>query len=115
MVRAAVVQTILATLGLGSLIRASEWLYLSLKLAGATDATLAIKAVKPKALQRVIVDTTVQEKAIAHAADSRLLFQAFGHRPWPPGRLSASLRSRFAFGVMHAKNGRHDEEQHNRA
>ena len=30
-------------------------------------------AVKPEALERVTVDTTVQEKAIAHPVDSRLL------------------------------------------
>ena len=32
-----------------------------------------IKAIKPAELERVIVDTTVQEKAIAHPVDSRLL------------------------------------------
>ena len=37
------------------------------------DTAVAIAAVKPKDLQRVIVDTTVQEKAIAHPVDSRLL------------------------------------------
>ena len=37
------------------------------------DTAMAIKAVKPKDLERVIVDTTVQEKAIAHPVDSRLL------------------------------------------
>ena len=37
------------------------------------DTAVAIKAVKPKDLERVIVDTTVQEKAIAHPVDSRLL------------------------------------------
>ena len=37
------------------------------------DTAVAIKAVKPKELERVIVDTTVQEKAIAHPVDSRLL------------------------------------------
>ena len=37
------------------------------------DAAVTIKAVKPKVLERVIVDTTVQEKAIAHPVDSRLL------------------------------------------
>ena len=37
------------------------------------DTALAIKAVKPQELERVIVDTTVQEKAIAHPVDSRLL------------------------------------------
>ena len=37
------------------------------------DTAVAIKAVKPKDLERVIVDTTVQEKAIAHPVNSRLL------------------------------------------
>ena len=37
------------------------------------DTAVAIKAVKPSELERVIVDTTVQEKAIAHPVDSRLL------------------------------------------
>ena len=37
------------------------------------DTAVVIKAVKPQELERVIVDTTVQEKAIAHPVDSRLL------------------------------------------
>ena len=37
------------------------------------DTAVAIKAVRPTELERVIVDTTVQEKAIAHPVDSRLL------------------------------------------
>jgi IS5 family transposase len=37
------------------------------------NTAVAIEAVKPKDLERVIVDTTVQEKAIAHPVDSRLL------------------------------------------
>ena len=37
------------------------------------NTAVAIKAVEPQALERVIVDTTVQEKAIAHPVDSRLL------------------------------------------
>jgi len=37
------------------------------------DAAVAMKALKPEALERVIVDTTVQDKAIAHPVDSRLL------------------------------------------
>jgi IS5 family transposase len=42
-------------------------------LKATVDAAVAMKAVKPQALERVIVDTTVQEKAIAHPVDSRLL------------------------------------------
>lgn len=37
------------------------------------DCALDIKAVRPAELERVIVDSTVQEKAIAHPVDSRLL------------------------------------------
>ncbi|HEY9105643.1 MAG TPA: IS5 family transposase [Roseateles sp.] len=37
------------------------------------EAAVAVKAVKPVELERVTVDTTVQEKAIAHPTDSRLL------------------------------------------
>ena len=37
------------------------------------ETAVEIKAIKPAELQRVIVDTAVQEKAIAHPVDSRLL------------------------------------------
>jgi len=37
------------------------------------DTAVAMKAIKPAEFERVIVDTTVQEKAIAHPVDSRLL------------------------------------------
>ena len=37
------------------------------------ETAVEIKAIKPAELERVIVDTTVQEKAIAHPVDSRLL------------------------------------------
>ena len=37
------------------------------------NTAVDIKAVKPEELERVIVDTTVQEKAIAHPVDSRLM------------------------------------------
>ena len=44
------------------------------KLLKATiDAAVQAKVVKPAEFERVIVDTTVQEKAIAHPVDSRLL------------------------------------------
>lgn len=42
-------------------------------LKASIDTAVAIKAVKPAELERVIVDTTVQEKAIAQAVDGRLL------------------------------------------
>ena len=37
------------------------------------DTAVTIQAVQPQELQRVIVETTVQEKAVAHPVDSRLL------------------------------------------
>ncbi len=42
-------------------------------LARTINTAVAIKAIKPAELQTLIVDSTVQEKAIAHPTDSRLL------------------------------------------
>ncbi len=41
-------------------------------LKATVEAALASATVKPSSLERVTVDTTVQEKAIAHPTDSRL-------------------------------------------
>jgi transposase, IS5 family len=46
---------------------------MELLLKATIDTAVALQAVAPKDLERVIVDTTVQEKAIAHPTDSRLL------------------------------------------
>jgi IS5 family transposase len=45
---------------------------MELLLAATVEAAVASGAVKPSSLERVIVDTTVQPKAIAHPLDSRL-------------------------------------------
>jgi IS5 family transposase len=42
-------------------------------LRATVDTAVVTKAVRPQAFERIIVDTTVQEKAIAHPVDSRLL------------------------------------------
>ena len=42
-------------------------------LRATVDTAVATKAVRPQEFERIIVDTTVQEKAIAHPVDSRLL------------------------------------------
>jgi IS5 family transposase len=46
---------------------------LELLLKATIECAVEIKAVKPAEFERVIVDSTVQEKAIAHPVDSRLL------------------------------------------
>ena len=62
------------------------------------QTAVEIKAIKPAELERVIVDTTVQEKAIAHPVDSRLLESSAlqggqgGQGRWH--RVEADLRSR---------------------
>jgi IS5 family transposase len=46
---------------------------LELLIKSTIETAVEIKAIKPTELERVIVDTTVMEKAIAHPVDSRLL------------------------------------------
>jgi IS5 family transposase len=64
------------------------------------DTAVAIKAVKPRDLERVIVDTTVQEKAIAHPVDSRLL-EIARHKV-----VSAAKRADIALKQTYAKEGK---------
>jgi len=55
-------------------------------------AVMAIKAVKPVELDRVIVDSTVQEKAVAHPTYSRLLEVAEPSLPNTPSGLACRSR-----------------------
>jgi transposase, IS5 family len=71
-----------------------------LLLKATIDTALAIQALKPKDLQRVIVDTTVQEKAIAHPVDSRLL-EIARHKV-----ASAAKRAGIALKQTFAKEGK---------
>ena len=64
------------------------------------DAAVAMKTVKPEALERVIVDTTVQEKAIAHPVDSRLL-EIARHKV-----VSAAKRAGIGCKQTYAKEGK---------
>lgn len=45
-------------------------------LAATIDAALKLKVITPSSLQRVVVDSTVQEKNIAHPTDSKLYEKA---------------------------------------
>jgi IS5 family transposase len=73
---------------------------MELLLKATIDTALAIQAVKPRELERVIVDTTVQEKAIAHPVDSRLL-EIARHKV-----ASAAKRAGIALKQTFAKEGK---------
>ena len=64
------------------------------------NVAVDIKAVKPEELERVIVDTTVQEKAIAHPVDSRLL-EIARHKV-----VSAARRAGIVLKQTYAKEGK---------
>ena len=64
------------------------------------DTAVGIGAVKPAELERVIVDTTVQEKAIAHPVDSRLL-EIARHKV-----VSAARRAGIMLKQTYAKEGK---------
>jgi transposase, IS5 family len=55
-----------------------------------------IKAIKPAELERVVVDTAVQEKAVAHPEDSRLLEIACHKLVGAAKQLGISLKQTFA-------------------
>jgi len=77
------------------------------------DTAVATKAVRPAEFERIIVDTTVQEKAIAHPVDSRLLEIARAQVVQAAKRAGISLKQTFvkegkelrrkAGGYAHAK------------
>jgi IS5 family transposase len=80
------------------------------------DTALQMKAVRPVEFERVIVDTTVQEKAIAHPVDSRLLEIARGKVVQAAKLVGITLKQTFvkegkdlrrrAGGYAHAKQFR---------
>jgi transposase, IS5 family len=73
---------------------------LELLLKSTIETAVDIKAIKPAELERVIVDTTVQEKAIAHPVDSRLL-EIARHKV-----VSAAKRAGMALKQTFAKEGK---------
>ncbi len=73
---------------------------MELLLKATIDTAVAIEAVQPQDLRRVIVDTTVQEKAIAHPTDSRLL-EIARHKV-----VSAAKRAGIQLKQTFAKEGR---------
>jgi transposase, IS5 family len=60
------------------------------------NTAVEMKAIKPTELERVIVDTTVQEKAIAHPVDSRLLEIARHKIVSAAKQMNISLKQTFA-------------------
>jgi IS5 family transposase len=60
------------------------------------DTAVQTRAIKPQELERVIVDSTVQEKAIAHPTDSRLLEIARHKVVSAAKRLGLQLKQTFA-------------------
>ena len=64
------------------------------------ETAVEIKAVNPAEFERIIVDTTVQEKAIAHPVDSRLL-EIARHKV-----VSAAKRTGIALKQTFAKEGK---------
>ena len=82
-------------------------------LARTVNTAVALNAITPRELETVIVDTTVQEKAIAHPTDSRLLEIARSKLVQQAKRAGISLKQTFqkegkqlrfrAGGYAHAK------------
>jgi IS5 family transposase len=73
---------------------------LELLIKSTIETAVEIKAIKPTELERVIVDTTVMEKAIAHPVDSRLL-EIARHKV-----VSAARRAGIALKQTFAKEGK---------
>jgi IS5 family transposase len=64
------------------------------------DCAVQTKAVRPAELERVIVDSTVQSKAIAHPVDSRLLEIARHKVVSAAKRCGISLKQTYAASAM---------------
>ncbi|MDY0223758.1 MAG: IS5 family transposase [Desulfobacterium sp.] len=70
-------------------------------LAQTINVAVELQLIKPQELSRVIVDSTVQEKAVAHPTDSRLLETARTHLVAAAKDAGINLKQTFA------KEGRH--------
>lgn len=64
-------------------------------LAETIEAAKRAKVIKTSSLKRVIVDTTVMEKAVAHPTDSRLLERCREHLVKAAGRHGLKLRQNY--------------------
>lgn len=103
--------TLLATLGLGAILRTSEWLFLALKLAGAAylvylglqllrtrSHELAVAAGAPRSLQRLFVDGALSNVSNPKIA---VFFFAFLPQFVKPGAAHPTL-SVFVLGLLFA-------------
>lgn len=78
---------------------------LELLLKATIDTAVPIDAVNPKDLERVIVDSTVQEKAITHPVDRRLLKIARHKVVGPAKQAGIQLKQTFATEALRWKAG----------
>lgn len=76
---------------------------LELLLKATIDTAVATKTIKPAELERVIVDSTVQEKAIAHPTDSRLMEIARHKVVSAAKRVGLALKQTFAAEGKHLR------------
>ena len=103
--------TLLATLGLGAILRASEWLFLALKLAGAAylvwkgigllrmrDAALALNSAAPSSMRRLFADG-----ALSNLSNPKIAIFYFAFLPqFVPPQAEHPTLAVFALGLAFA-------------